>query len=258
MYWQLRAIARATGIPETSVTPAYLGDCLDYIKELVGGGDGQIQFHDQNYKRSRRLNQRLHKAALSMLGLMLVCITIHLLPHLFLQLGIALSWHEQLSRWLTLASATLPAFGAAMAGVSNQGEFARIEKRSCSVASSLGDFAREIDLLQKHNESGLSELRLKQVAELASRVTQLMVDEVVEWRVIFVGRPVTAARSKFGWFPTRPKSDKILKPGVGPDAFLSRRSRRDTTRGFTCCILVLPGGGNGRGRRRPRRCIDPR
>jgi len=191
MYWQLRAIARATGIPAATITKQYLDDCLHYLNRLVRGSDGQIGFHDQNYERSKQLNHRLHKAALWMFGLTLGCIIIHLFPPVFSRLGISLWPHEQIDRWLTLACATLPAFGAAMGGISNQGEFARIAKRSRSMTNLLEQFSHKIDSLLTQNASG--ELRLAQVVELAGSVMQLMVDEVVEWRVIFVDRPPPAA-----------------------------------------------------------------
>jgi hypothetical protein len=55
----------------------------------------------------------------------------------------------------------------------------------------LEQFSHKIDSLLTQNASG--ELRLAQVVELAGSVMQLMVDEVVEWRVIFVDRPPPAA-----------------------------------------------------------------
>jgi hypothetical protein len=185
MYWHLRAIARATGIPAATVTPEYLGDCLDYLDTLVRGSDGQVVFHDRNQERSEKLNHRLHQAALWMFGLTLGCIALHLSPHLLSQFGIVLGSHEQLDRWLILA--------AAMGGISNQGEFARIAKRSRSMADLLRFHAKHIDSLKAQQASGKGEIRLAQVAEVAGKVTQLMVDEVVEWRVIFVDRPATAA-----------------------------------------------------------------
>jgi len=193
MYWQLRAIARDTGIPAATITPAYIDDCLDYLDKLIRGDDGQIWFHVRNLERSEKLHQRLHKTALWMFGLTLGCISVHILPHLFSPFGIALGLPGQVERWLTLACATLPAFGAAMGGINNQGEFARIAKRSRSMADLLRQNAERIALLKAQNASGKGEIRLAQVAELAGSVTQLMVDEVVEWRVIFVDRPATAA-----------------------------------------------------------------
>jgi hypothetical protein len=190
MYWQLRAIARATAIPSASVTAAYLGECLDYLDQLVRGSDGQIAFHVQNYERSERLNHRLHRVALWMFGLTLACIVVHLQPSLFFWLGIPAGPVPALDRWLTLACATLPAFGAAMGGISNQGEFVRIAKRSKSMADALTRRAERIDELLAQQEP---KVRLPQVARLAHEITQLMVAEVVEWRIIFVDRPTTAA-----------------------------------------------------------------
>jgi hypothetical protein len=68
MYWQLRAIARAKGIPAATVTPDYLGDCLDYLDTHVRGSDGQVVFHDRNQVRSEKLNHGLHMAAIWMFG----------------------------------------------------------------------------------------------------------------------------------------------------------------------------------------------
>jgi hypothetical protein len=188
MYWQMRAIARATGIPAASVTPEYVGECLDYLDQLVRGGDGQLGFHLQNQRRSERLNHRLHLAALGMFGLTLVCIVIHLLPHLFSGLGIQLIPFPGLGGWLTLACATLPAFGAAMGGIGNQGEFVRIAKRSEAMADAFQRLADRIDALKAQDD-----IRIAQVTPLAQNITQLMVDEVVEWRIIFIDRPATAA-----------------------------------------------------------------
>jgi hypothetical protein len=61
------------------------------------------------------------------------------------------------------------------------------------MADLLRQNAERIALLKAQNASGKGEIRLAQVVELAGSVTQLMVDEVVEWRVIFVDRPATAA-----------------------------------------------------------------
>ena len=194
MYWHLRAIERAIGIPNATVTPEYLGECLDYLDKLAGSDSGgQTQFHRTTHERNKRLNHRLHVAALSAFALTLACIAAHLLPLVVLRLGTELSQSARVEGWLTLACATLPAFGAAMGGISNQGEFARIAKRSRAMANALESLAKEIDTLRTQKASGRGAPRLAQVAALADRVTQLMVDEVVEWRVIFIDRPPTAA-----------------------------------------------------------------
>lgn len=193
MYWHLRAIAREIGIPDESVTSVYLEECLDYLDRLVRDDPGgQIRFHEVNHRRSERLNHRLHVAALSMFALTLVCIAIHLFPLISSRLAMEIGLDPRFERWLTLACATLPAFGAALGGISNQGEFARIAKRSRAMADALGRLADEMDKLRAQKASG-KEPKLAQVADLADRVTQLMVDEVVEWRVIFIDRPPTAA-----------------------------------------------------------------
>jgi len=127
-------------------------------------------------------------AALSAFALTPLCIAVHLLPLVSLQLGTRIDQDPRWEGWLTLACAALPASGAAMGGISNQGEFARIAKRSRAMTDVLGRLANDIDALRAQKASGKGEPRLAQVAGLADRITQLMVDEVVEWRVIFMIR----------------------------------------------------------------------
>ncbi len=194
MYWHMRAVARATGLPPAKVTAEYLRNCLEYMAKLVGG---QLDFHKKTLTRSKVMAELLHPMAselfLISLCYVLIRLTIlatnHFVPDithavieglglvlsgtvfvvasffwLFYRSGgvflaaaailfasIAAAWffsHPVIDLFLGLAA--LPAFGAAFTGIANQGEFARLEKRSIAMADAFEHFADRIaDLQQK-------------------------------------------------------------------------------------------------------------
>jgi Protein of unknown function (DUF4231) len=202
MYWHMRAIARATGIPEVKVTREYVLDCLSYVSRFVGGpNEGQLRFHRETERRSNHIAHRLHATSSSLFVLTIVSIGAHLL------LGLAGSasipqWlhfhfldvhHARLDRWLVLLSATLPAFAAALAAISNQGEFARLAKRSAAMADSFQQFAAQIAELNSDDGQGRDSPKLSEVIPLAGKIAEVMVDEVADWRVVFMDRPQSAA-----------------------------------------------------------------
>jgi hypothetical protein len=90
-------------------------------------------------------------------------------------------------------SAFLPALAAALAGISNQGEFARVAKRSAAMADGFKQFAVRITELKSGDRQGQDAPKLSQVIPLAGKIAEAMVDEVADWRVVFIDRPPTAA-----------------------------------------------------------------
>jgi hypothetical protein len=193
MHWHMRAIARATGIPQEKVTRPYVVECIDYLDRVVSGpSGGQLKFHKDTETRSHNIAHRLHWASTALFGLTFVGVGLHFaldlwehcpaLPRLHLSETIT----EGLARGLVLASAAWPALGAALVGISNQGEFARLAKRSAAMADCFEVFAKEVEKLK-------SEGKLSQVVSLAEKIAKVMVDEVSDWRVVFIDRPQTAA-----------------------------------------------------------------
>ena len=83
---------------------------------------------------------------------------------------------------LLLASAVLPAFGAALEGINNQGEFVRVAKRSAAMASGFEKYAGRIAGLKDRGP------RLRELIPLSSEIATAMVDEIVDWRAVFVDR----------------------------------------------------------------------
>ena len=188
MYWHMRAVARDTNLPDTVVNRDYLLDCLDHLAGVVGSeAGGQWGFHARTGMRAHHLHHRLERASLILFILTFVGILIHL----------ALAWPgifpqeagEARDRWLVLVSATAPALGAALAGINNQGEFKRLSKRSAAMADGLSRIARDIVRLR----TGDQPLRLSDVLQISERLGELMIQEVMDWRIMFADRPPTAA-----------------------------------------------------------------
>lgn len=180
MYWHVRAIAREVGIPDAQVTPVYMHDCLDFLTRLAGDEhSGQCNFHLMSERRARLLSQRLRSITLFLLAFTIGSVFFRLLYFAVPKEMIS----GALEHWLILTSATLPALGAALEGINNQGEFTRIAKRSAAMASGFKRYAEKIASLKK----SLSP-RLASVIPLSSDIAETMVAEVVDWRAIFIDR----------------------------------------------------------------------
>ena len=193
MAWQARAIARAVGIPSAKVTGAYVDDCLVDLADITGSGDhGQGGFHHAVAERAERIHHRLHVATVGLFSLTVFGIGLHLLPYLF---GAGLGPMGELivahGDWLVLVSAVLPALGAALAGINNHGEFARMAKRSSGMAAGFAQFSGQIAASRARLARGEA-VSLVEIIPLASTIAQTMVDEVIDWRVVVLDRPQSA------------------------------------------------------------------
>jgi hypothetical protein len=239
MYWDMRAVARATGIPPAKITSRYLLDYIRYIAKIVGTHEsGQLYFHRLTKKRSESITLLLESIAYDLFILSFCFVVVHLLAHLagwafaskvfvencilalfaapavlaatfwiffrthitFLVLAIVLALGAVLSRQygseslldFFLVLGALPAFGAAVASIANQGEFARLARRSVAMASVFERFADRIKELEKRliADTGSTETQLADAIALAAEITQVMVDEVSDWRFVVAEQPM--------------------------------------------------------------------
>jgi len=182
MYWQMRAVARACGIPSVEVTPDYVRDYLDFLGRIVGDRkSGQWGFHAQSAERSHLIFSRLRAMTLWLLWLTVLGVGARFLLHVVPGGDdlIPAGW----GRWLLLASAAFPAFGAALEGINNQGEFTRTAHRSAAMAGAFEAYATQLHKLREERRATLAP-----VTTLSSQITQTMVDEVTDWRAVFSDR----------------------------------------------------------------------
>ena len=87
----------------------------------------------------------------------------------------------------------LPALGAAVAGISNQGEFRRIAKRSDAMQQRFADLGARARVLIDRMTSPQAAGRIppsREASELAAQTAQLMVEKVLDWRVVFIDQPL--------------------------------------------------------------------
>lgn len=229
MYWHMRAIARAIGVPAAKVDRQYLLSCLGYVERLV---DGQLSFHQTTMKRSERIAETLHSLASNLFVISLCFIGVRLvtlatrnyssdeaarylpLPLTLLILAGAIMWRSGpifllLATFLAVLVAALsvfpfpamndlflvlgvlPAFGAAFTGIANQGEFVRLQKRSIAMASAFTQFKTRLAQLRSRIETEPNTTSMmSNVINLATEITQAMVDEVSDWRVVVAEQPM--------------------------------------------------------------------
>lgn len=184
--WYVRAVERDLGLPPTRVTPDHLKECLRHLEQVIAG---QVRFHEKNAERCYAIEHRLHLLALLLLSLTLLACGLHLLPSVWSSFRPP-HW---LPRVLVSMAGFLPAAGAALAGINNQGEFLRIAKRSAAMERQLSDLLASAKALSNDLRSP-SALRppptLARVAALTTQTAQLMVNEVLDWRVVFLDRPL--------------------------------------------------------------------
>lgn len=185
MSWYVRAVERAIGLPSVRLDAQHLRAAT---ADLVATIRRQLAFHEDNARRSHITELRLHH-----LGVWLLAATaVACVAHLVFGLGVI-----HVSPWvlgsLIFLAGFLPAMGAAMAGINNQGEFKRVSMRSQAMAERLRQLdARATRLLANLQSTtrpwvpGAS----AEVRELATDAAQLMVNEVLDWRVIFLDRPL--------------------------------------------------------------------
>jgi hypothetical protein len=187
MFAFMRALGRSIGLPSAKVDPAYVAQCLRHLRSIVAD---QRRFHEINERRLERISHTLHRTAFLFLALTILATLLHLVPFLHLA-GLYFLHDPAVSRWFTLAAASLPAFGSALAGINNQGEFSRVAKRSRAMARRMEHLEGEIDTLAARTAAQPGSVRLEHVTPLALYVVQLMIDENLEWRVVFTDRPPT-------------------------------------------------------------------
>ena len=180
MQWRLKAIMRATSLPNAKVTPEYLDRCYKAI--LEDWVDGQIQYHDRNESRMHTIDHRLHKLGLSAIVLAFLACVVELVLHLY---GGRIEI-PGLVPWVIVFAAGLPALSATCHGISNQGEFRRLAERSGAMRKSLLRIKTD---LEKARITTLPSKVLRQKAEL---VGQIMLAEVLDWQILY-RRPVPTA-----------------------------------------------------------------
>jgi len=183
MHWHCRAIEGAAGLPRAIVEGGYLEACRAlWVEDLL---EGQRRYHERTASLFSALDRRLHRAGDALFGLTLVACLLHL-AHLRLEGSTITARMGDPSGWLTLLCAFLPAAGAAAAAVRGFAETQRVAQRSKAMRDALARL--QADLSSVPVTCGA--LNLQRLRACADRVSDLMIRETLDWRVVFQDRPL--------------------------------------------------------------------
>jgi hypothetical protein len=184
MHWHYRAIERAVGLPDILFRKGYLESCQEFWKESFI--NDQQDYHHRTGERFGVLNTRLHLASTALFIATLVACAFHVL-HFFIESESAFAWlPHRFTGWLTVLSAFLPAVGAALAAIRSQAETQRVTQRSLAMEAELENIGKTLSAIPVES-SYLTSVPLR---ECLDRVSALMIREMLDWRVVFLDRPL--------------------------------------------------------------------
>lgn len=191
--WQFRAVVREAGLVKGALDQSrrlQLKD--DVVLPLIRG---QAAYHRLVKRRHERVAKGLHVTHIALFALTLLIVFLHLVYQLW-QIyenghrpgpepqcpGVA---SESAQHWFpSLASvlaAVFPAFGASFVARATQGEFHRLAERSEAMAERLQQIVNQLE--------ALSDPSATQLGDLAEEAADLMLAEVLDWRVMLLARP---------------------------------------------------------------------
>jgi hypothetical protein len=185
MHWHYRAIERAAGlVPGVQFTREYLASCREFWRESLL--QDQRSYHEGTADHFMTLDRRLLRAGNALFVLTLIACLLHV-GHLRVEGDPRFSWIPRAaSGWLTLLCAFLPAAGAALAAIRSQAETHRVAQRSRAMQDALQKLQMDLATVPVE-EKALNSQRLR---ECADRVSDLMIRETLDWRVVFQDRPL--------------------------------------------------------------------
>jgi len=186
MAWYVKALERSLGLPDAQLDFVYLNK---YLNDLFAFVNDQKTYHSTNALNNHLIEERLHRSGVILIGATIAACVMHLLPlinpELHLRSGIAYL--------LTFLCGFLPALGAAVAGINNQGEFKSLSKTSESMQSEYATISEEISVLQLSLKSckGEADMHLyRKIKDITYRISYLMIEELSDWRITYNNRPL--------------------------------------------------------------------
>jgi hypothetical protein len=181
----MREIDMATAVLDS----AYVDSYRRFLHSRIAD---QAAYHHRTAERNERLHHRLHRLATAFFWVTLAICAVHLVAdvlHLEHEGPLTNFWRVEPiaaagairgNALLTAFAAALPAFGRALAGISSQGEFDRVARRSAAMAAALGGLAQRLD--RAATDASPSSSACAQVAEAAA---EMMTAELLDWQVTF-------------------------------------------------------------------------
>lgn len=179
--WLAHRVERRLGVPNVVVTPAYLRAVRAFASHAIL--KEQIEYHHDNVGKLAKVEHRLHRLGEWLFGLTLLGCGLELLLY-FAVLRSCEGCHWEISHGLTFVTGLLPAFGAAVLGVRNVGEFTRLEMRSRAMGEALGHIRKVLD------EDEPAHLSLASLSEELEALAAQMMSETADWRTLVITRRI--------------------------------------------------------------------
>jgi hypothetical protein len=179
VHWHYRAVERAAGVPRGRLDVSRLEQIKQAFLKVLA--QGQIGYHQRTKERYDAADRRLHRLSNGFfIATFMVCAA-HLTVESFFPNGLV-EWLKILTIGL---NAFLPACAAAFTAVRNQGEFRRLSLRSAAMEQALTGLDRELSVIFPADRA-LKSVEMRQVIE---RIARLMLNETLDWRIVFQDRP---------------------------------------------------------------------
>jgi hypothetical protein len=186
MAWYAQAVQRDIGLPPASLDRPYL---IAWLEDALAMIAAQSTYHADTAARSARIEHRLHLLGISLLSITVLAGALHFVAALEPFSSVV---NAPMIGSLIFICGFLPALGAALAGIGNQAEFRRVAKRSTAMHEHFNELAvRMRELLDAvTTATPRSRQTSEDATELALRATEHMINEVLDWRVVFIDRPL--------------------------------------------------------------------
>jgi hypothetical protein len=177
--WYTRATARELGLPSVRIDDSYLQCVRSDLLRLI---DDQTAYLKLDAHRMHRLEHRLHLLGTMLFGATAIACLALLVFKTTYQWMPALAWLQHpFATGATIASAALPAIGAAIYGIRMQGDFAGIASRNEALAHHLG---------MLRNVAHADDLAFDTLNRRIRRATDLLTGDLESWLQTYHARPL--------------------------------------------------------------------
>ena len=180
--WTIRSTARALGLPSACVGPVYLECCRTTLVRLI---DDQMSYLKVDGGRMHRLEHRLHRLGGALFVTTALICVVHFLVEVADEMGLHFAHDDYAAPFLavaTIASAALPAIGAAIYGIRMQGDFSGSAERSDGLHAHLKTLRDVIE--EDHLDFDTLRRRVRRLADLLTR-------GVATWKETYHARPLS-------------------------------------------------------------------
>ena len=186
MYWHYLALRREIGMVGGEFSATYLNSVRSFLNSKAGIR-GQIEYHENNAERLEKLDSRFRNVGIGIFvgAFFAAIIALVILVKEMLHPDVPIS-RETREIVVGLVATAAPAFGAALAGIRTQAEFERVKKRSRATLQTLRRICKEL----VPREEGREEISYSALNLIVAEAGQLMVDELLDWRIVFKDRPL--------------------------------------------------------------------